>query len=192
MKRRVEEKRQQLLAMALTYEDWLEHAEERKQLMQAILHADTHQLSAIEDHAFRTRRAPRQISYEKWREEADRKEAAVRSNLQRKVEDGQNRPGGTLRSSKAIAHEEWVRKKRAEASKNGNQAVPEEARWKNELRARDATRVHMTEEEKHAAWEAWLEQKHRQEVAELDKHINSERQQLNILRQKKARTIIPC
>ena len=33
-KRQLEEKRKSLLAVALTYEDWLEHTEERKKLMQ--------------------------------------------------------------------------------------------------------------------------------------------------------------
>ena len=36
-KRQLEEKRKSLLAMALTYEDWLEHTEERKKLMQVMV-----------------------------------------------------------------------------------------------------------------------------------------------------------
>nr|KAG5685376.1 hypothetical protein BaRGS_030700 [Batillaria attramentaria] len=78
-----------------SFEEWLDRkrreerggqnssGKERKQLMGAILRADLTQLSAIEQHTFRTRRAPRQISFTQWREKVDRREGEIRQQRQR-------------------------------------------------------------------------------------------------------------
>lgn len=187
-KKQLEEKRKEMLAMALTYEDWLEHAEERKKLMQAILRADLEQLHQLEHEVFRTRRAPRQISFAQWREKVDKKEAKMHHQRQRMRREAElpRQDGHDFKSSAAIAHEEWVRRKKEEALTSRSQPLHKQSC------SSDGNVLPLPEDEKVAAWEEWMKQKHKQEVAQLDKRLNQERQlQLNA-RQKKSLTVTQC
>jgi hypothetical protein len=50
----------------------------------------------------------------------------------------------------------------------------------------------MSEYEKQAAFESWLEHQHKQDVAQLDAHLRQERQLLLNARDKKAFTVTQC
>ena len=90
-------------------------------------------------------------------------------------------------SSAAIAHEEWVKRKKEEALKKRSKG-----KLLPDANAKGGASTNMSEDEKQAAWEAWLEHKHRQEVAQLDQHLRQERQLLLSLRQKKTPTVTQC
>lgn len=181
----MEEKRQQLLAMALTYEEWLQHTEERKQLMHAILRADLQQLADIEQRNFRTHRAPRQISFTQWRDKVDRREAEMRSHTQRMRRPQPEPP--TVRSSAAVPHEEWMKRKKEEARRESVAA-----RTKSEEEEEKGLATSSRRGEKEAAWEAWLQQKHRQELLQLSQPLHPQRQLGMVMRPKKTPTITQC
>lgn len=113
-KKKLEEKRQQLLMTAITYEEWMDYHDEKKYLIQKILRADFEQLQAIEKEEF-VKRVPHQISYDDWVEKAKKRkeEELVRQEKQRKFleeEDRYKKVNG--KSSAAIPHSEWLRLKR--------------------------------------------------------------------------------
>ncbi|KAK7114418.1 protein split ends-like [Littorina saxatilis] len=186
-KLQLEEKRKSMLAAALTYEDWLEHAEERKKLMQTILRADMEQLESLEQQLSRSRRAPRQISFDQWRGKVEKKETEIRQHRQRMRQEAEQQEASFFRSSAAIAHEEWVRRKKEDTVKNKSKGKISEGGD-----GKGGAAASVSEDEKRAAWEAWLEQKHRHEVAQLDQHLRKERQLVLALRQKKTHTVTQC
>lgn len=113
-KKKLEEKRQQLLMTAITYEEWMDYHDEKKYLIQKILRADFEQLQIIEKEEF-VKRAPHQISYDDWVEKAKKRkeEELIRQEKQRKFleeEDRYKKVNG--KSSAAIPHSEWLRLKR--------------------------------------------------------------------------------
>ena len=168
----------------------------KKIMFQTILQADLEQLAALEQDLFRTRRAPRQLSFTEWRDKIDKREAEIRQRRHRmrreaELHQQQNGYAGDFeltRSSAAIAHEEWVKRKKAEALKSRSKGKP----LSDTVAAKGGAHTDMSEDEKQAAWEAWLEHKHRQEVAQLDRHLRQERQLLSSLRQKKTPTVTQC
>ncbi|XP_062580304.1 uncharacterized protein LOC134242236 [Saccostrea cucullata] len=115
-KKKLEEKRQQLLMIAITYEEWMDFNEEKKLLIQKILRADLEELKNMEKE-LSTKKAPHQISFEDWKEKAKkrREEELIRREKQKrflKEEQREKRVNG--RSSAAIPHAEWLRLKRTE------------------------------------------------------------------------------
>ncbi|XP_005105179.2 heat shock protein DDB_G0288861 [Aplysia californica] len=107
-KKALEEKRQKLLAMAITYDEWMEHTEERKTLMKLILQADKRELEELEKTRFTSSSAGRAMTFQQWREkteERERKQKAEQLRLRKKQED-EKREGG--RNSTALSHQEWV------------------------------------------------------------------------------------
>ena len=54
-KRLLEERRQRLLYSAITYDEWLDHSEERKQLINRILKANLEEMKKIEEEKFNYR-----------------------------------------------------------------------------------------------------------------------------------------
>jgi hypothetical protein len=112
-KKKLEEKRQQLLMNAITYEEWMDYNEEKKLLIQKILSADLEQLKNMEKEDF-MKRAPHQISYDGWKEKAKKRkeEELARREKERKIleeEERQKKEYG--RSSAAISHTEWLQLK---------------------------------------------------------------------------------
>ncbi|XP_061162439.1 microtubule-associated protein 9-like [Saccostrea echinata] len=113
-KKKLEEKRQQLLMIAITYEEWMDFNEEKKLLIQKILRADLEELKNMEKE-LSMKKAPHQISFEDWKEKAKkrREEELIRREKQKRfLEEEQRDKRVNGRSSAAIPHAEWLRLKR--------------------------------------------------------------------------------
>ena len=151
--------------------------------VQAILRADQDKLMAIEQQLFRTRRAPRQIPYNEWREKIDQRETEIRHQRHRMRKEAEplHRNVG---EEEGTTHDQWLQQKKENAAKNSQKG--------SRVTHESEDGVVVSEDEKQAAWEAWLEEKHKREVAELDKHLRQERQLLLSLRQKKPPTVSQC
>ena len=108
-KKKMEEKRQRLLSMAISYEEWMEHNEERKHLMKQILQASMEELNKIEEEKLK-RRAPRQISFEKWKEK--KKEHDSRDETPQEMNAVQQLHA--TRSSAAVPFDVWIKRKNEE------------------------------------------------------------------------------
>ncbi|XP_076470588.1 LOW QUALITY PROTEIN: uncharacterized protein LOC143300649 [Babylonia areolata] len=194
-KKELEEKRKALLAMALTFQDWTEHAEKRKKLMQAILRADMDRLAAIERHLFHdTQPAPPHPppppSFNEWREKIDKRGAEMRHQRQRMRKEVEYRqPNGViggefLQHHITSAHEEWLRR-------NRDRAVKQRGKVKRLNDGKEGECVAVSEDEREKG-AGWLEQKHRHEVAQLNQHLRQGRQLLLSVRQKKPPTVTQC
>lgn len=178
------------------------------------------QLHQLETEVFRKQRAPKQISFQQWREKVDKKEAEMRhqrQRMRRNITDNGTFLGDGVRSSLAAAHEEWVRRKREEGLRARGQLAPSSTtshshnnNYDEEVvrrgrgsegqltpsspnydRAEDSA-LPMSEYEKQAALDSWLEYKHKQDVAQLDAHMRQERQLLLNARDKKTFTVTQC
>ncbi|KAL8588319.1 hypothetical protein ACOMHN_019584 [Nucella lapillus] len=190
-KRQLEEKRKSLLAMALTFQDWEQHAEQRKKLMQAILRADMDKLSAIEQYLSNAHTAPRQISFNEWRDKVDKREAEIRHQRQRMRKEAEFRQRNGVVGDEFMrntaTHDEWTQQKREHATKERNRA-----RRSVDASIKDGDSVTLSEDEKENAVEEWLKQKRKTEVAQLNEHLCQERRLLLSLRQKKSPTVTQC
>lgn len=116
--RRLEDKRQKLLMNAISYEEWMDHTEERKMLIKQILMADRDEMGKLEEERFKYRN--RMYSYDLWKEQLHkrededkkRKEVQRRYDAELMKEKSQFEKGGS-----ATAFEEWLNKKRSTLSK---------------------------------------------------------------------------
>lgn len=70
--KRLEEKRQKLLMNAISYEEWMDHTEERKMLIKQILKADRDEMGKLEEERFRYRN--RKYSYDLWKKQLHKRE----------------------------------------------------------------------------------------------------------------------
>ncbi|KAL8607465.1 hypothetical protein ACOMHN_004439 [Nucella lapillus] len=193
-KRRVEEKRKSLLAAALTYEDWMDHTQQRQHLMQAVLRADSNKLNSV-DQTILSRRAPRQMSFTEWRQRMGKREAELRDQekerMRKQTEPYHDKHGflvndDSIRSSAAIPHEEWLKRKSEDknkhdkkaASKSGSQdsRLSHQKKGASELNrsvdnSSQGGSVLVSEGGKETAWEMWLQRKHQNEMEELSRHM---------------------
>ncbi|KAL5021203.1 hypothetical protein ScPMuIL_000358 [Solemya velum] len=181
-KKRLEEKRQQLLLTAISYEEWMENNEERKSLIRDILQADMAHLKKIE-RDYITRRAPSQISFGEWQDLLKTREKEVRMqkhNEQRLKEDVVKLK--LERSSNAKTHAEWVKNKKEEPMKE--KFIPNSDLEKNKEELR---------QENEKQYNIWLDRKHREEMAKLQNvRPNEKPVPRGERKQRVAHLVVPC
>ncbi|KAK6186183.1 hypothetical protein SNE40_008271 [Patella caerulea] len=112
-KKELEKKRQQLLAAAVTYDDWLDHTEEKKLLMKQILKANMEELEKIEEENIK-KRSPRQISFQKWNAQVQKREMTDRKKMEEERMFQDALRAEQMRSSACVTHDLWLQKKREE------------------------------------------------------------------------------
>ncbi|XP_060555673.1 uncharacterized protein LOC132716418 [Ruditapes philippinarum] len=118
-KRRLEEKRQKLLLTAISYDEWMDHAEERKMLIKQILKADKDEMRKLEEDKLKYRQ--RKFSYDTWKEKMSKRdqEDKKRKDFQKKYEAERMREklqNGTT----TVPFDDWLKKKRLAMSKEQN------------------------------------------------------------------------
>lgn len=117
-KRKLEEKRQKLLMNAISYDEWLDHTEERKFLIRQILKADFDEMKKLEEQRQKDRQ--KLYSYEIWKEKLDKRELEQkkRKNIQKKYDQERLREKLELdRTSFAVPFDEWLQKKQTNSSR---------------------------------------------------------------------------
>ncbi|ESP03743.1 hypothetical protein LOTGIDRAFT_171169 [Lottia gigantea] len=174
LKARLERKRQQLLAAAVTYEDWLETAEQKKLLMKQILKADMKELERIEEENLK-KRSPRQISFDKWNSGLLKRELTEKQRKEREKREVEVLKEEQLRSSLCVTHDVWLeRKRQATKVKQKTSMGPTSPR---------------TQAERDKAFASWVRQKQLHEASEVD--VNQGRALLNELRNKRQELSAP-
>lgn len=120
-RRKLEEKRQKLLLSAISYEEWMDHTEERKMLIKQILKADREEMKMLEEEKLKYRQ--RMFSFETWKEKLSKREIEdkKRKEIQRK-DDAEllKEKIQAGKSTSAVPFEEWLKKKRSTMSKEIN------------------------------------------------------------------------
>ncbi|XP_067651952.1 protein phosphatase 1 regulatory subunit 12A-like [Haliotis asinina] len=179
-KKKVEEKRQSLLARAVSYDEWMLHTEERKRLMQRILKANMAELQKIEEERLK-KRVSRQVSYGQWREKVEKQETVERTRRERQriKQEEEDKRRGDVRSSASVPHDVWVKKKE------------EENKMRTDKEKENVRKVR-TNEDKSAAFDRWLERKHKQDMAEIQTQIRRERDMIKVLRDRRLASVSTC
>ena len=157
-KRLLEERRQRLLYSAITYDEWLDHSEERKQLINRILKANMQEMKKIEEEKFNYRL--RHFKYEDWKVKAEKREAEIRKQraLEKKWEEEEKAERFYV-SSIAPTFDEWVKSKKSQTEK-----VP-----KHESAAKKTSnKPTRTPGEIDTAYDAWLVKKHKEEMDKIN------------------------
>lgn len=111
-KMKLEEKRQKLLLNAISYDEWLDHTEERKFLIKQILKADFEEMKRLEEE--RVKDKQKLYSYDLWMEKLEKREreAKKRKHIQKKYDDERLREKLEFsKSSFAVPYDEWLQKK---------------------------------------------------------------------------------
>jgi len=167
-KRRLEEKRQKLMMTTLSYEEWMDHTDDRKSLIRKILKADMEQLQVLEEERLRMR-APRQMTHEDWKMKLQKRqeEEKSRREIQQKYQEENDRwKKDYIRSSAAITHQEWLRQKEMHLLKDKDKFhLSDENKTDTERKLSEAERT----------YEGWLNKKHEKEVSDLNLKIEKER-----------------
>ncbi|XP_041376183.1 uncharacterized protein LOC121388756 [Gigantopelta aegis] len=171
-KKKVEEKRQQLLAMAISYEEWMEHNEERKQLMKEILQASMEELNKIEEDKLK-RRAPRQMSFQEWREK--KKQYDPRGKTSSQEMDAPQQVQVT-RSSAAVSYDVWIKRKNEE---------------QRSLQKKQQT-VRQNPSNKHSGFQGWARGNNQEQVTQMQVEVKRERSMVKTLRDKRAYIVSSC
>lgn len=176
-KRKLEEKRQKLLIAAVSYEEWMDHSEDRKTLIREILKADFDQLGVIEAEKLR-KRAPKQITYDDWKDKTAKREEneKLKNELQLKYQQEKEKwRKELLRSSRAISHDDWVKLKVNQNNKA--ESIPND---------------NLEQAEKDSVvYEKWLDTKHIEEINTLQSQIQEERKVIENYQQRMA-NLISC
>ncbi|WAR12898.1 ANK2-like protein [Mya arenaria] len=116
-KRRLEERRQKLLMNAISYEEWMDHTEERKTLIKQILKADMEDMRKMEDDKVKDRH--RLYSYDLWRDRLRKRETEdrKRKEVQKLYDQERHREKEESRSSYAVPFDDWLKRKRSAMTK---------------------------------------------------------------------------
>ncbi|XP_048253653.1 protein phosphatase 1 regulatory subunit 12A-like [Haliotis rufescens] len=181
-KKKVEEKRQSLLARAVSYDEWMVHTEDRKRLMQRILEANMAELQKIEEEKLQ-KRVSRQVSYPQWRDKVEKQETVDRTRRERQriKQEEEDKRRGDVRNSACVPHDVWMKKKE------------EENKMRMEKEKENVRKVKVrANEEKSAAFDAWLERKHKQDLAEIQTQIKRERDMIKVLRDRRLASVSTC
>ena len=141
-KKQLEEKRQELLLTAISYDEWMDHSEDRKSIIRRILRADLDQLNAIEEEK-QKQKAPRQISHQDWSVNIKKRqeEERARQEVKQKQEEENNKwRQESARSSAAISHNDWLTLKRTHAQMGRHAIVtsPRESTYGSENTRKEA------------------------------------------------------
>ena len=159
--RQLEERRQRLLLSAISYDEWLDHSEERKQLINRILQANLEELKRLEEEKFKDRL--RFYSYDIWKERTDKREADERKRrlIQKKYEEQQLADRFKV-SSAATTFDEWIKSKKSVSPRD---KLPGDTPKRKQ-------------EEIDSAYDQWLLRKHNEEMERIQTQILNERIQL--------------
>lgn len=159
-RKRLEERRQKLLLNAITYDEWMDHAEERKYLIKQILQADYMEMRKLEEERFGER--VKLYSYDLWKEKIKKREAEERKRklIQQKYEaEKQNERVQFGKSSAAVSFDVW-KKKKVELIRTEKEQRSKSAGVNNSAK-KDTS-------DKETAYEKWLERK-REELTDIDR-----------------------
>ena len=156
-KRHLEERRQRLLLSAITYDEWLDHSEERKQLINRILQANLEEMKKIEEEKFNYR--IRHFKYEDWKEKVEKRDAeeTKRRALLKKWEE-EEKASRFYVSSIAQTFDEWLKSKKTETQK-----VKVDTSLKKNI-----NKPTRKPEEIDSAYDNWLVRKHKEELDRIN------------------------
>ena len=176
--RQLEERRQRLLLSAISYDEWLDHSEERKQLINKILQANLEEMKKLEEEKFKDKM--KFYSYEDWKEKIAKREKEERKKryIQKKYEEEQNAYRFQV-SSSAQSFDEWLKGKRLDTEKD-----------RNDNTVKTFNKPIRKQEEIDTAYEAWYLRKHREEMKHINTQINRERILLNTQKQRKTTPVL--
>lgn len=182
-KKLLEEKRQKLLMNAISYDEWMDHEFDRKALIRRILKADYEQLKAMEFEKLKSR-APKQISHEKWQEEVEKRgelERKKKEIYQTYNEEKEKWRHEVLKSTATVSHIDWVRKTSSQPRmlmRSNSKGSPE-----NDVkRAVEADR----------AYQEWVKRKHSNDVLDIQRQIDTEKDMINSYRQRRDEATLAC
>ena len=176
-KRRLEEKRQKLLMNAISYDEWMDHVEDRKFLIKQILKADYEEMKKLEEDRFKDRF--NKHSFDKWKEKLEQREAEEkkRKEIQRKydVERALDKTK-IAKSSNTQAYKAWLAKK-------------SETLQKSVMAARNTQNVKHKEIETESAYENWITKKHLEDQATLEAQVKTECELLGAMKQNRTEAV---
>lgn len=179
----LEEKRQKLLLNAISYNEWMDNEFDRKTLIRKILKADYEQLKTMELEKVKNR-APRQITHVKWQEDVDKREAMEQTR--KEIEQNYNEEKDKLRNeiirtSTVTPHSEWLRRNNPQQSmlmRSNSKGIPE-----NDVkRAVEADRT----------YQDWIKRKHSDDVSDIQRQIQTERDIISSNRQRRSTHLLTC
>jgi hypothetical protein len=179
----LEEKRQKLLLNAISYNEWMDNEFDRKTLIRKILKADYEQLKTMELEKVKNR-APRQITHVKWQEDVDKREAMEQKR--KEIEQNYNEEKDKLRNeiihtSTVTPHSEWLRRNNPQQRmlmRSNSKGIPE-----NDVkRAVEADR----------AYQDWIKRKHSDDVSDIQRQIQTERDIISSNRQRRSTHLLTC
>lgn len=188
----LESKRSELLAMAISFDEWMSHQEEKKKLEKVIKRADKSKnenqantrSKTLDNGEFTHSTNKRQpMTFGQWKQRTETKEAKLKLKnapaKQQSALDRQMRDSHI--NSSSIPHEEWAKNKmmqyKLQQHQHQQQAKPS---------ASDGSGSGNNEQ----AFDAWVNKKHKEEMLRLNNNgIRKEKQLLLQLREKKKVTI---
>ena len=167
-KRQLEERRQRLLLSAISYDEWMEHSDERKQLINRILQANLDEMKRLEEEKFKDRL--KFYSYDDWKSRTDKREAEDRKRrlIQKKYEEQQLAERFKV-SGAAISFDEWVKSKKSASPRDMNDSFANK-------HATDKPKRKQAEID--SAYDQWLLRKHKEDMERIQTQVLKERIQL--------------
>lgn len=158
-KRMLEERRQRLLYSAITYDEWLDHSEERKQLINRILKANLEEMKKIEEEKFNYR--IKHFKYEDWKEKAEKRETEERKRRAREKKwEEEGKASRFYVSSIAPTFDDWVKSKKKNTEKDN---------LDNSLK-KNLSKPTRKPGEIDTAYDNWLVKKHKEEMDRINSH----------------------
>lgn len=181
-KKLLEEKRQKLLMTAISYDEWMDHEYDRRALIRKILKADFNQLKAMEIETENTKEE-KQDSNQKWeeevlkREEKERKKRAIQQNYREEKEKWRKE---VIKKSMTLSQSDFLT----------NRNSPRPLMRSNSKGANDSDVKRAVEADK--AYQDWMRRTHTDDVSDLQRQIQSEKEMIPLYKDRRPTQIVTC
>lgn len=183
-KKMLEEKRQKLLMTAISYDEWMDQEYDRRALIRKILQADYEQLKVMEQENNKNQ-APVQNTNNKWQEEVMKREEMERKRReiqQSYSEEKEKWRKEIMKNSTAVSQNDWLRGKNSQTSRVLMRSNSKGAPGSDVRRAVEADK----------AYQEWMKRKHSEDISDIQRQVETERDMLHSCRQRRTAQILTC
>ncbi|XP_076109671.1 uncharacterized protein LOC143078672 isoform X2 [Mytilus galloprovincialis] len=183
-KKMLEEKRQKLLMTAISYDEWMDQEYDRRALIRKILQADYEQLKVMEQENDRNP-APVQNVNTKWQEEVMKREEMERKRRliqQSYSEEKEKWRKEIMKNSTAVSQNDWLRGKNPQTPRLLMRSNSKGAPGSDVKRAVEADK----------AYQDWMKRKHSEDISDIQRQVETERDMLHSCRQRRTAQVISC
>ena len=172
-KKALEERRKQFLAEAITYDEWMDHTEERQKFTYLIMNANHKQLDSLDK--ISKKHGKKEVTFQEWCKQAEEKSKQKKKDNIRMSKENEEENGimAAYRYGGYVSHEDWLKAR--------SSTKPSAPITQSHSKTKPKKGLSLKEDE----FNAWVNRKHKGEKEKIELSIRKEKELLMELRERR-------